>query len=166
MSSRLAAAQALQAILQSLQNGSSALYGLVKIGAVYDPTGYSAWAEITHLEGKGGPAGSGGSQVGWRIQESITYLIRSWFGPYEPNDSTAETAKLTAQDIVLPALRTHYQLPQAGNPSQAVAGIFRVLVEAPDRSGPPIRFPNGSTYLPWDVRVLVDQQYSLLLATP
>src|SRR5215469_6587681 len=168
MSSRLAAAQALAKLLSTIQNPNTSqpLYGITKIGAFYDPTGFNTWAEITHFRGKGGPAGSGGPAVGWRIEETVRYFIGSGFGPYEADSTAAETNKLNTQDILLPTLRQHFQLPQANAITQAVPGVFSVLVEDDDVSRPPARFPNGSIYALWYVSVSIKMQYGVQLVQP
>lgn len=166
-SSRLAIAKALVALIQGIQNPntSQALYQLVKLGAVFDPGGNTSWAEVTHYQGKGGPAGSGGPQVGWRIEEDVTYQITSASGPYEIDSTAAQTNMLTVQDILLPSLRQHFQLPDASNPSNPVQSVFSVLVEQIDRSRP-VRLPDGHVWLMWDVFVTVKQQYSITLVQP
>lgn len=167
VSSRLAIANALVALVAGIQNPatSTALYQEVKLGSVFDPTGFTSWAEVTHFQGQGGPEGSGGNQVGWRINDEITFQITSGFGPYETDSTAAETAMLTAQDIVLPSLRQHFQLPDASNPTNAVQSVYRVLVQSVDRSHV-VRFPNGHTYRLWMVQVLVSQQYNITLVQP
>lgn len=166
-SSRLAIGQGLVSFLQGVinPNTSQALYGLVKLGAVFDPSNLTTWAEVTHFQGKGGPVGSGGNQVGWRIDEEVTFLITSGVGPYETDSTAAQTTMLTIQDILLPTLHQHFQLPVSGNPTIAIQSVYSVLPTQVDRSRP-VRFPNGSVFLLWDVPVIVKQQYSISLIQP
>lgn len=167
VSSRLAIGNALVALLAGIVNPNTnqALYGLVKLGAVFDPSNLSSWCEVVHMQGKGTPAGSGGSMTGWRIDDEITYLITSAVGPYETDSTAAQTNLLTIQDIMLPTLHQHFLLPTSGNPSQAVQSVYSVLPIQTDRSRP-IRFPNGHFYLIWDVPVLIKQQYNIELVSP
>lgn len=166
-SSRLAIASSLVYLLQQMQNPntSSALYQTVKLGSVFDPTGLTSWAEVVHFQGQGGPEGSGGSQTGWRVNDEITFQITSGFGPYETDSTAAETNMLTAQDIVLPSLRTHFQLPNAASPTNALQSVYRVLVQQADRSHI-VRYPNGHVYRLWNVQVLVNQAYNITLTQP
>lgn len=166
-SNRLAIGQGLVSLLQGIinPNTSQALYGLCKLGAVFDPSNLTTWCEITHFQGKGGPVGSGGPQVGWRIDEEVTYLITSGVGPYETDSTAAQTTMLTIQDILLPTLHQHFQLPVAGNPTIAIQSVYSVLPTQVDRSRP-VRFPQGNIFLLWDVPVIVKQQYSISLISP
>lgn len=166
-SSRLASANALVKLVQGIQNPatSQALFQEVKLGALFDPSAFTAWAEIVHFQGKGGPAGSGGSQIGWRIDEDVQFQITAGIGPYETDSTAAQTNMLTIQDILLPALRAHFQLPDANNPVNAIQSVYEILVEQVDRSRP-ARFPNGHTYLLWQVFVTVKQQYNVQLTQP
>lgn len=166
-SSRQAIANALVYVMQNIidPNTSAALYPLVKLGAVYDPGTKVPFAQVTHYQGKGEPAGSGGFQTGWRIDDEITYLITSGFGPYQTDDSVAQSDMLYAQDLVLPALHTHFQLPNASNPTIAVQSVYSVLPTLADRSAP-LKWPNGQVYLLWHVPVIVKQQYDVVLVSP
>ena len=166
-SSRLAIANALVSLLAGITNPntSQALYQEVKLGAVFDPSAFTSWCEVIHMQGKGGPAGSGGNQIGWRIDEEVTFLITSGVGPYETDSTATQTNMLTIQDILLPTLHQHFQLPVAGNPTQAVQSVYSVLPTQQDRSRP-MRFPNGHVYLLWDVPVVVKQQYGVALVQP
>lgn len=166
-SSRLAIGKSLVAILATLTDPvtSAPLYPLTKLGAVYDPGANAQWAQVTHFHGQGKPAGSGGSQVGWRIDDTTTWIITSGFGPYQTSDSTSQAAMLNAQDILLPALHTHFQLPLATDATQAVQSVYSVLPIEIDRSQP-LKFPNGNIYLLWYVPVIVKQQYNVELVTP
>ena len=166
-SNRLAIAQGLVSLLQGITNPNTSqpLYGLAKLGALFDPSNLATWCEVTHFQGQGGPVGSGGNQVGWRVDESITYLITSGVGPYETDSTAAQTTMLTIQDILLPSLHQHFQLPVAGNPTIAIQSVYSVLPTQVDRSRP-VRLPNGHVYLLWDVPVIVKQQYSIILQQP
>lgn len=166
-SSRLAIANALVYVMQNIidPNTSAALYPLVKLGAVYDPGISIPFAQITHYRGQGKPAGSGGSAIGWRIDDSVTFLITSGFGPYQTNDSTAQSNMLYAHDLVLPALHTHFLLPNASNPTNAVQSVYSVLPIEVDISRP-LKYPNGNVFLLWHVPVVVKQQYNILLQEP
>lgn len=167
-SSRLAIGNALVALLATIQNPTTSLplYGFTKLGAVYDPSAYTTWAEVVHFMGQGGPAGSGGQQVGWRIDEAVRFMVTSGVGPYEIDSTAAETSLLTIQDALLPTIRKHFQLPNANNITQAVQSVYSVLVEQPDRSRPPAKFPNGHTYKLWDTFITVRQQYNVELIQP
>lgn len=167
VSSRLAIANALVALIKTINNPSTstALYQICKLGAVFDPGAATSWCEVTHFQGKGGPAGSGGAQVGWRIDEDITFQITSGIGPYETDSTAAQTNMLTIQDVLLPTLRQHFQLPDSSNPANAVQSVYSVLIEQVDRSQP-VKLPNGHVYLLWHVFVTVKQGYNVLLVQP
>src|SRR5258708_5950598 len=100
-SSRLLIAQGLVALLSSIinpNNGNLPLYNQVKLGAVFDPTGLLNWAEVVDPRGKVGHAGSGGSQIGWRVEDDIAFKITSGWD-YELDSTAAMTSMLTSQDI-------------------------------------------------------------------
>lgn len=167
-SSRLAIANALVSLLGTIQNPntSTAIYQYVKLGATFDPGASTAWCDVSHMQGKGLPAGSGGNLVGWRIDDEVTFMLTTGVGPYETNDSTAQASMLTIQDILLPALHQHFQLPDSSNPTNAVQSVYSVLLQTtPDRSVP-MKFPNGHVYLLWHVPVIVKQQYNVGLIQP
>lgn len=166
-SSRLAIGNALVALLQNITNPntSQSLYQLVKLGAVFDPGSFTTWAEVIHLQGKGTPAGSGGNMIGWRIDDEVTFMITSAVGLYQVDDSAVQATMLALQDILLPTLHQHFQLPVAGNPTQAVESVYSVLPIQVDKSRP-VRFPNGNVYLFWDVPVVVKQQFNVELVQP
>lgn len=166
-SNRLGIGQSLLYLMQNMTNTTTniAVYQLCKLGAIYDPTTASAFCEIMHFQGKGGPVGSGGNLVGWRIEDEITFLVRSGFGPYETDSDAAEIAMLTAQDVVLPTIRQHYQLPNSSNITTALASPYRVLVEQADRSTVAV-FPNGHSYRLWSIYVTVSQQYGVTVVNP
>jgi hypothetical protein len=132
---------------------------------MFDPTAFvDNWAEVVHYQGKSGPAGSGGNLIGWRIEDNIAFKITSGV-PYEPDSTAATVASLTIQDILLPLLHSHAQIPNAANPSLAIASVYSLLTEQADTSRP-VKFPNGHIYLLWDVIVLVKQQYNVTLTQP
>lgn len=166
-SSRLAIGQALVALIQTIQNPntSTALFQEVKLGAVFDPSPFTSWCEVVHFQAQGGPAGSGGNMVGWRIDEKVTFAVTSGVGPYETDSTAAQVNMLTIQDILMPTLRQHFLLPQSTNPTLPVASVYSVLIEQVDRSHP-ARFPNGHVYLLWDCFVTVSQQYNVSLIEP
>jgi hypothetical protein len=166
-SGRLAIGQSLVAILQGIQNAAASadLYSLVQLGAVFNPSNNALWCEVTHLQGQGKPAGSGGDMVGWRIDEETQWLLTSGIGPYETDSTTTQKNMLAAQDLVLPALHTHFQLPSASNPSIAIPSVYSVLPIQIDRSRP-AKFPNGHFYLLWSLPVIVKQQYNVELSIP
>lgn len=167
VSSRLPIANALVYILENVLDPatSAALFPLVKLGAVYDPSPNTQWVQVTHFQGQVKPAGSGGNQVGWRRDDEVIFMITSGFGPYQTNDSTAQHNMLYAQDILGPALDTHFQLPDASNPTNAVPSVYSVLPIQVDRSQPR-PFPNGNVYLLWFLPVIVRQQFNVLLTQP
>jgi hypothetical protein len=167
VSSRLAIAQAIVALVKTIQNPATSqpLYQLVKLGAVFDASPFNAWCEVTHYQGKGGPAGSGGNMIGWLTSEDVTFQITSGFGPYEKDSTAAQTAMLATQDILLPTLRQHFKLPDANDPTNAVQSGYSLLVEQVDRSQP-VKFPSGSVFLLWHVFVTVKQQYTIELQIP
>ncbi len=165
-SSRLAIGQALVALLASATNAQNTpIYQDVKLGAMWNPSTLSSWCAVAHVQGKGTPAGSGGNLVGWRIDEEVQFAITSGFGPYETNSTAAQTAMLTAMDVILPLLHSHYLLPLSGNPAQAVQSVYSMLPIQADRSQP-MKFPNGHIYLLWSFPIIVKQQYNVVLMTP
>lgn len=165
-SNRLAIGQSLVQLLQGVTNPNtaSALYGYVKQGHLYDPSPYAAWAEVTIASGKSGPAGSGGSLVGWRIEDKATYLITSG-AAYDPSSSAGEVAILTMMDVLLPLLHSHPVLPNPSNQSVQLPGVYSFLLEQADQTRI-AKFPNGRIYLLWHVRGTVAQQYNVTLTIP
>lgn len=170
-SNRLAIGNALQAFLAGVQNPNTnqPLFALSKLGNVYDPTGLASFIEITYYRGVSMPAGSGGNQIGWRIDEMLTWLLTAGW-PYtsaaSPVDATVATqSMLTAMDILVPTIHQHFQLPNASNPTIAVQSVYSVLVEPRDSAR--VRgFPNGAAYLLWDLFVTTKQQYGVLQVSP
>ena len=165
-SSRLLIANGLQAFLAGIQNPNTSanLYGLSKLGAVFDPTPYTSWIEIVDPRGKSGPAGSGGNQIGWLIKDEITFKLTSGWD-YEADSTAAMVNMFTAQDILLPTLHSHYQIPNPNMPTQAIASVYSVLEDPVDWSQP-VKFPNGKVYLLWHAFAVVKQQYSVTIVNP
>lgn len=167
-SSRLLIAQGLVSLLAGIidPNTSQPIYNTVKLGAVIDPTGLASWAEVVDPRGKVGHAGSGGNAIQWRVEDDIAYKVTSGWD-YELDTTAAMTAMLTAQDIVLPAIGSHYTIPNPNNTSIPIQSVYSVLLDQNqmDMSGP-VRFPNGKIYLLWSFWVLVRQQYSVVLQSP
>src|SRR5579875_2729229 len=125
-SNRLAIGQGLQLLLQAIQNPTTGqpLYAGVQLGAYVGNSMATlpSWAEVTFYQGKSGPAGSGGSLIGWRIEDEVTFQITSGWD-YELDSPTAMAAMLTAQDIVLPLLHSHVAIPSPANPAQPIASV-------------------------------------------
>jgi hypothetical protein len=166
VSSRLAIGQALVTLLAGIQNSSNVnVYTLTQLGTVFETSNNVPWCEVTFLSGQGKPAGSGGNLIGWRIEDETQWLLTSGFGPYEVDPVATHTAMLTAQDIVLPALHTHFQLPQSGNPALPVQSVYSVLPIQVDRSRP-VLFPGGHYYLLWSLPIIVKSQYNLGIVSP
>lgn len=163
-SSRLAIAQGIVTMLQGVQNGANPLYGLAKLGAVFDPTPYTSWAEVTFYQARSGPVGSGGNLVGWRIADDPIFRITSGWD-YEADSTAAMTNMLTAMDILMPILHSHYQIPAPGNPTQPIASIYSLLEDQPERAMP-VRFPNGRVYLLWETYATAKQQYNVSIINP
>ena len=166
-SNREAIGKALVYVVQQVidPSTSTALFPLVKLGAVFDPGAYTQWAQVAHYRGQQKPAGSGGNQIGWRRDDEVIFMITSAYGPYQLNDSTAQINMLHAQDLLLPSLDTHFQLPDASNPVNAVQSVYSVLPIQVDLSEPR-KFPNGNVYLLWHVPVIVKQQFNISLVQP
>ncbi|SRR6266704_857563 len=163
-SSRLIIAQGIVAMLQGVQNGASALYGEVKLGSVFDPTPFTSWCEVTFHQARSGPAGSGGNLIGWRIEDNPIFKITSGWD-YEADSTAAMTNMLTAMDILMPLLHSHYQIPAPNNPTQAIASVYSLLEDQPERAMP-VRFPNGRVYILWETFVTAKQQYNVQLSSP
>lgn len=167
-SQRDAIANSLLYVLENIidPSTSAAYYQLAKLGQIYDPATSVPFVQVTHFQGKSGPSGSGGNLIGWRIQDEITFLITSGFGPYENNDSTAQSDMLYAMDLVKPILHQHYQLPNASNPTNPLPSEFSFEPWQVDRSIVAKWPTNGRFYLLWHLPVIVKQQYSVVLQTP
>lgn len=166
-SNRLGIGNALVYVIENVIDPATntPLFPLVKLGAVYDPGANTQWSQVTHYQGQQKPAGSGGAMIGWRRDDEVIFIITSGFGPYQTNDSTAQSDMLYAMDILLPALDTHFQLPNASNPVNAVPSVYSVLPIQTDRSQP-LKFPNGNAYLLWHLPVIVKQQFNVQLTQP
>lgn len=168
-SSRQAIGQGLVTLLQGIQNPSTnqALYSYVKLGSLFDPSAYTSglWAEVLYFQGKSGPAGSGGNLVGWRIEDNPTWIINTG-ADYEADSTTAMNSILTAMDVLLPALHSHYQIPAPGNPTQPIASVYSMLEGESNDHGQPVKFPNGHIYFLWSTYVLTKQQYNVTLVNP
>ncbi len=163
-SSRLAIANGIVAMLQGVMNGANPLYNYVKLGAVFDPTPYTSWAEVTFHKATSGPVGSGGSLVGWRIVDDPIFRITSGWD-YQADSTAAMTNMLTAMDTLMPILHSHYQIPAPNNPSQAIASVYSLLEDQPERAMP-VKFPNGNVYLLWETYCTAKQQYNVQLINP
>lgn len=165
-SARLDIANGLVKMLQGVTNPSTSqpLYGLAKLGAVFDPSPYASWCEVTFFQSQSGPAGSGGNLVGWRIEDNPVFKITSGWD-YEADSTAAMTNMLTAMDILVPILHSHYQIPAPNNPSQPIASVYSLLENQVERAVP-VRFPNGKVYLLWDTYAMAKQQFNVTLQTP
>lgn len=165
---RLNIANALVALLQGIQNPLTGanLYSLVKLGSVLSPSAVTTglWAEVLFSQGKSAPAGSGGNMVGWRLEDEPVFTINTGY-IYEPDTTAALEAVLTAMDIVLPTLHSHYTLPQAGNPSLPVQGVYSLLENLTDRAMP-VKFADGHLYYLWSTYAVPKNQYSVSLQNP
>ncbi len=164
-SSRLLIGQGLQTLIAGVMNGANPLYGLVKLGAVFDPTPYTSFVEITFANAKSKPAGSGGQQIGWRIEDDPLWCITSGWD-YEADSTAAMTNMLTAMDILVPFLHTHYQVPNPTNPSIAIASLYHLTEWERDERARPVRFPNGRIYLMWEIYLGTKQQYNVTIVNP
>jgi hypothetical protein len=167
-SSRLIIGESLETFIQGIINPNTEqpLYQLAQLGAIFDPGTSTTFAEILHHQGQSGHAGSGGSQIGWRVDDVITYTIITGVGPYETGSRAAMVNMLTAQDVLLPALHQHYTLPMVDDSGNAVQSMYSLELAPADRSLPPVRFPNGHTYLLHNTFVLIRQQYNVELVNP
>lgn len=165
-SSREAIGDSLVALLKGIQDPATnqPIYQLVKLGMIFDPQNANAWCAVWHMQGQGGPAGSGGDAVGWRIDDEVVFIITTGTGPYELDSTVAERAKLHIMDVVPPALRKHFQIPDSTNPTNAIQSVYSMLLSKVDRSEKPLKFPNGHTYAIWHQYVVVRQQYNVTLA--
>lgn len=165
-SMRLIIAQGIVAMMASVTNPATSqpVYALSKLGAVFDPSPYPSWCEVTFFQSRSGPAGSGGPAVGWRIEDNPVFKITSGW-PYDADSSAAMTNMLTAMDIVMPMLHSHYQIPSPNNPSQPIASVYSLLEDQAERAMP-VRFPNGKIYLLWETYCTAKEQYNVTLQTP
>jgi len=166
-SNRLGIANGLVSLLAGITNPNTSqpLYGTVVLGALFNPSvGYASWGQVSFLQGTSGPAGSGGNLIGWRIKDDIVLPITSGWD-YETDSATAMTSMFTTHDILMPILHSHPTIPDPNNPTIAIASVYSVLEELPDRAVP-VRVPNGHMWLLWHVFVLIKQQYNVLLQSP
>lgn len=167
-SSRLLIAQGLVALLQGITNPNTSqpLYQYVKLGNIFDPSAYTAglWCEVIYFQGTSGPAGSGGNLIGWRIEDNPIFQLTTGVD-YGDDSTAAMTAVLTAMDILMPILHSHYQIPNPNAPTQAIASVYSLLENQVDR-GAPRRFPNGKVYYLWSTYALCKQQYNTVLQNP
>jgi hypothetical protein len=146
-------------------NTSQPVLSPIKYGAIFNPGAATQWGQVIHFEGDSHPWGSGGPQVGWRIDDTVTWLITCGFGPYETNDSNAQHLMNAAVDLISPVLHQHFQMPQSGQPTLPVPGVFSVLF-GKDRSFVSRPYPNGHVYLLWHQPIFIKQQYSVELVIP
>lgn len=163
-SNRLTIGQGIVAFLQGVTNNATPLYQEVKLGAVFDPTPYTSFAEVTFFQGKSGPAGAGGYSIGWRIEDNPIFKITSGWR-YDTDSTAATTSMLTAMDVLLPTLHSHFTIPAPGNPSQAIASVYSLVEDGVDRAVP-VKFPNGYVYLLWETFVTAKQSYNVIIQNP
>ncbi|MBA2285838.1 MAG: hypothetical protein H0W02_10165 [Ktedonobacteraceae bacterium] len=167
-SSRLLIAQGLVSLLQGVQNTvtSSNLYLAVKLGSFFDPSAYASGlcADVTFFQGKSGPAGSGGNLVGWRIEDAPVFVITT-IADYEADSTLAMTNTLTAMDMLMPLLHSHFQIPNPNAPSLPIASVYSLLEDQVDRARA-VRYPNGHVYYVWTTFALCKQQYNVSLSLP
>lgn len=167
-SNRLLIARGLVSLLAGITNPNTSqpVYAFSKLGALFDPSPYASWVEVVDPRGRLGHAGSGGTVIGWRVEDEIVYKITSGW-PYQPDSTAAMTSMLTAADIVLPIFASHYVIPNPDNPSIQVANVYSLLEDqGTTDTAIPVRFPNGQVYLLWSFYALIKQQYSVQLQTP
>ena len=167
-SNRLLIGQGLVALLAGIINPTTnqPIYGTAKLGAILDPTPYSSFVEVVDPRGKLGHAGSGGTVIGWRVQDEVMFKITSGWD-YEQDSEQAMINMLTAQDIVLPTFASHVMVPDPNNPSQPVASVYELLEDnGQTDQAVPIRFPNGRVYICWSFWAIIKQQYNVLLSIP
>lgn len=167
-SMRLAIAEGIVAMLQGIQNPNTSqpLYQYVKLGHMSDPSQFSGlWADVAYVQGKSGPAGSGGNLIGWRIEDNPIFAIQTG-ADYEADSTAAMTNVLTAMDILLPVIHSHYQIPAPGNPTQPIASVYSLLVEGPNDRALPLRYPNGKVYYIWATYITTKQQFNVNLVNP
>jgi hypothetical protein len=147
-------------------NTSATLYQYVKRGHILDPGTISGlWADVVYFQGKSGPAGSGGNMVGWRIEDNPIWVIETGY-IYELDTTVAIDAVMNAADILLPAIHSHYLIPNPDNPSVQIGSVYSVLESEYNDRGMPLRYPNGHSYYVWSTYVTVKQQYNVTLVTP
>lgn len=162
-SMRLLIGEGITTFLQGVidPNTNQALYQETKLGAIFDPTPFSSWAEVTFHQGKSGPYGSGGTGIGWRVQDDIIFKVTSGWR-YDTDSTAATTSMLNAMDVLLPILHSHVTIPSPTNPAQGIASVWCLLEDGVDRAMP-VRFPNGTVLLLWELLVTARQQYNVIL---
>jgi hypothetical protein len=163
-SSRETIGLGLEALLPTIidPRTSTALLKYVKLGHIFDPSAYANFAEITHYQGMSGPAGSGGSLIGWRIQDRIVFQIGCGV-PYEQDSRSASIASLHIQDVLLEFLHERHKVPDPNDLSIPIGSVYSLLEnQQPDKSQP-VTFPNGRVYLMWWTYAVVQQQYNVEL---
>lgn len=167
-SSRLTIANSLVALLQGIIDPvtSQPIYPLVKLGMIFDPQNNNTWAAVWHWQGKVDYAGSGGNQIQWRADDAVTFIITTGTGYYELDSTAAEKTKLHIMDVVPPALRQHFQLPDASNPTNAIQSVYSVLLNNVDKTEKPQRFPDGHVFGLWHLFVTVRQQFNIQVVQP
>lgn len=157
--------QGLVTVLQGIvdPDTNQPIYGYTKLGAVFDPTAYATagWAEVTFAQGKSKPYGSGGTGVGWRIEDAITFKITSGW-QYDTDSTAATNNMLNAMDVVLPIMHSHVVIPSPTNPSLPIASVWKLEEDQPERAVP-VRFPDGKIWLLWEFSAIVRQQYNVVL---
>lgn len=167
-SSSLPIGEGLTLLFQNVTDPSTGLpvYGLAKLGAVLDPSDYTSWVEVVDPRGRVGHAGSGGNQIGWRIQDDLAFKVTSgWI--YETDTTAALKSLLRARDIIMPMMTSHYKIPNPDDPTQAIASVYSVLEDQGQTDmSVPIRFPNGHLYLLWTFWASIRQQYNITLVYP
>lgn len=163
---RKAIGQGLVTILQGIIDPATGLpvYGFVKLGALFDPTAYASWAEVTFAQGKSSPYGSGGTGVGWRIDDMITFEVTSGW-QYDIDSTVATTNMLNAMDIVLPVMHSHVVIPSPFNPTVPIASVWMLSEDQPERAIP-LRFPDGKVWLTWRFSTVVRQQFNITMVNP
>ena len=164
-SNRLLIGQGLVALVQTVLNGASPLYGFVKLGNIFDPTAYTSFAEITFVNAKSKPAGSGGYQIGWRIEDDPLWCIASGWD-YEADSTAAMINMLTTMDILGPFLHTHYQVPNPNNTLLPIASLYHLTEWERDERSRPVKFPNGKVYLIWELFIGTHQQFNVIQTNP
>jgi hypothetical protein len=167
-SNTLLIGESLEAFVQGITNPNTGqpLYQMAQLGAIYNPGTSTVFAEILYHQGLSGHAGSGGSQIGWRTDDAITFSIITGVGPYETDSRSAMISLLTVRDVFLPMLHQHYTLPTPANPDIAVPSMYNLEFAPADRLLGPVKFPNGHIYLLHNTSVLIKQQFNVMMTNP
>lgn len=167
-SNRKLITRGIQAWLQTVQDPGTnqALYQYVKRGHILDPSQFSGlWADVVFFQGKSGPAGSGGNLIGWRIEDNPVWIIETGY-PYEADTTAAIDAAMNAADVLLPAIHSHYQIPNPDIPAQPIGSVYSVLENDQNDRGQPVLYPNGHVYYIWNTYITVKQQYNVQIVSP